>query len=73
MGLFGLFAGISKACASVGITKATGYSWLKRWNHEGYKGLVPGYGVGRPSRLTPDQKETLVACLDMRDDWTLIY
>lgn len=62
---------ILKACTSVGITKATGYSWLKRWNKEGYKGLVPGYGVGRPSRLSEAQKKTLVMYLDMRDDWSL--
>lgn len=64
-------AGVSKACTCVGIAKATGYSWLKRWNDEGYKGLVPGYGVGRPSRLSPAQKKTLVAYLELRDDWTL--
>lgn len=62
---------IFKACTSVGITKATGYSWLKRWNNGGYEGLIPDYGVGRPSRLSDVQKKTLVMYLDMRDDWSL--
>jgi putative transposase len=62
---------ILKACTVVGVSKATGYSWLKRWNEEGYSGLVPHYGVGRPSKLSDDQKKTLVMYLDMRDDWGL--
>jgi putative transposase len=63
--------GVLKACVNAGITKATGYSWLKRWNDGGYEGLIPHYGVGRPSRLSADQKNTLVMYLDMRDDWGL--
>lgn len=68
-----LYDGVSilKACTGVGISKATGYSWLKRWNEGGCKGLVPYYGVGRPSKLSDDQKKTLVMYLDMRDDWSL--
>ena len=28
------------AAELVGVTKATGYAWLKRWNSKGYEGLI---------------------------------
>jgi len=45
-----LYRGMSveDAAELVGITKATGYSWLKRWNSRGYEGLIPEFGGGRP-------------------------
>ena len=56
-----LYRGISveEAAELVGVTKATGYAWLKRWNSNGYEGLIPEFGGGRPSKLTKDQKEKL--------------
>ena len=53
----------------VGVTKAAGYSWLKRWNSSGYEGLTPEFGGGRPSKLTEDQKEELKEIKE-RDSWT---
>jgi len=54
----------------VGITKSVGYIWQKRWNEDGYAGLLPRYAGGRPSKLPEEQKEQLQALLKERDDWT---
>ena len=43
----------------LGVTEATGYAWLKRWNSRGYEGIIPDFGGGRPSKLTEEQKEEL--------------
>ena len=53
----------------VGVTKATGYAWLKRWNSNGYEGLIPEFGGGRPSKLTEEQKEKLKEMLRKKDLW----
>jgi len=67
-----LYKGMSveEAAELVGITKATGYAWLKRWNSSGYVGLIPSFGGGRPSKFTEDQKEELREILKERDSWT---
>jgi putative transposase len=41
-------AGVEEAADKVGIVKAVGYEWLRRWNKEGYEGLRPKFGGGRP-------------------------
>ena len=61
---------VEEAAELVGVTKATGYSWLKRWNSKGYKGLIPEFGGGRPSKLTEEQKEELKEILKEKDSWT---
>ena len=43
---------VEEAAELVGVTKATGYAWLKRWNSRGYEGIIPDFGGGRPSKLT---------------------
>ncbi|CAD7769397.1 Homeodomain-like domain protein [Candidatus Methanoperedenaceae archaeon GB50] len=53
----------------VGVTKATGYAWFKRWNSNGYEGLKPNYGGSRPSKLTEEQKEELREMLKEKE-WT---
>jgi len=67
-----LYRGMSveKAADLVGVTKATGYTWLKGWNSNGYEGLKPNYGGGRPSKLTEEQKEELREMLKEKDSWT---
>jgi len=67
-----LYRGMSveEAAELVGVTKATGYAWLKRWNTRGYEGLIPEFGGGRPSKLTEEQKEKLKEMLKGRDSWT---
>ena len=34
------------------------YNWLRQWNAEGYKGLAPNFGGGRPPKLNKDKKRT---------------
>jgi putative transposase len=67
-----LYRGMSveEAADLVGVTKATGYAWLKRWNSRSYEGLIPEFGGGRPSRLTEEQKEKLKEMLREKDSWT---
>jgi putative transposase len=55
----------------VGVVPAVGYQWLQRWNLEGVDGLVPRYGIGRPSKLDEVQTMWLVRVLGERNDWTL--
>ena len=61
---------VEEAAELVGVTKATGYAWLKRWNSKGYEGLIPEFGGGRPSKLTKDQKEELREMLKKKNSWT---
>ena len=60
---------IEEAAELVGVTKATGYEWLKRWNYDGYKALIPEFGGGRPSKLSKEQKKKLKEMLRERE-WT---
>ncbi len=50
---------IQEAAKKIGITKRSAYIWQKRWNNEGYKGLIPQFAGGRPSKLTDQQKVEL--------------
>jgi putative transposase len=63
-------ASVEVSARRVGITKSVGYIWQKRWNENGYAGLIPRYAGGRPSKLLEEQKEQLKALLEERDDWT---
>ncbi len=54
----------------VGITKSVGYTWQRRWNDSGYRGLLPRHGGGRPTKLSEVQKEKLNVLLLQRDRWT---
>ncbi|CAD7776641.1 MAG: Homeodomain-like domain protein [Candidatus Methanoperedenaceae archaeon GB50] len=58
---------VEEVAGLVGVTKATGYAWLKRWNSNGYEGLIPDFGGGRPSKLTEEQKEKLKEMLKKKD------
>ncbi|CAD7771691.1 Homeodomain-like domain protein [Candidatus Methanoperedenaceae archaeon GB50] len=60
---------VEEAAELVGVTKATGYVWLKRWNSRGYEGLILEFGGGRPSKLTEEQKEKLKEMLKEKE-WT---
>jgi len=48
---------------------ATGYAWFKRWNSNGYEGLIPEFGGGRSFKLTEEQKEELREMLKEKE-WT---
>ena len=60
---------VEEAAELVGVTKATGYAWLKRWNSRGYEGIIPAFGGGRHSKLTEEQKEKLKEMLKEKE-WT---
>ena len=64
---------VEEAAELVGVTEATGYAWLKRWNSRGYEGIIPDFGGGsRPFKLTEEQKEKLKEMLKEKDSWTTI-
>jgi len=63
-------ASVEEASRRVSIAKPVGYIWQERWNEEGYKGLIPRYAGGRPSKLNPQQKEKLILLLKQKDTWT---
>ncbi len=60
---------VELAASKSGVTKRVGYIWQERWNKEGYEGLKPKYGSGRPSKITSQQKNELKEILSERDDW----
>ncbi len=64
-----LYHGISvpKASEKAGIDKVTGYTWLKRWNKKGYDGLKPDYGIGRPSKISKEEKKKLKELILKKD------
>ena len=57
------------ATGMVGVTKKTGYDWLKAWNSKGYFGLIPDFGGGRPPKLSDKGKEELKEMLE-GGSWT---
>ncbi|NPE31649.1 transposase [Methanococcoides sp. SA1] len=61
---------VEEAARKVGVTKRVAYVWQKRWNRDGYAGLLPRYAGGRPSKLTDDQKSDLKFYLRMQENWT---
>ncbi|MDA0525515.1 helix-turn-helix domain-containing protein [Methanococcoides alaskense] len=61
---------VEEAARKVGVTKRVAYIWQKRWNRDGYSGLLPRYAGGRPSKLTDDQKGDLKFYLKMQGNWT---
>jgi putative transposase len=63
-------ASVEGACSLVSIAKPVGYIWQKRWNDDGYDGLIPRYAGGRPPKLNSQQREKLVQLLKQKDVWT---
>ena len=47
---------VETASKRIGITKMMGYSWQRRWNQDGYKGLIPRY-AGQDVRGTENNIE----------------
>ena len=62
---------VEESAKLVGVTKAVGYIWLKRWNQDGYEGLIPRFGGGRPPKLKPEEKRRLLELLKQKDNWTI--
>ncbi|MFO7968156.1 MAG: IS630 family transposase [Archaeoglobaceae archaeon] len=61
--------GVEESADLVGVTKKTGYDWLKAWNSRGYEGLIPEFGGGRPPKLSDEEKEELKEMLE-DGSWT---
>jgi putative transposase len=61
---------VEETCDLVGVKKTVGYIWQDRWNEEGYKGLIPRFAGGRPSKLSKEQKDRLLQLLEQKDNWT---
>lgn len=60
---------VYQACERICISIQTGYNWLKAWNRDGYEGLKPRFGGGRPPKLTEGQRETLREALGSKSHW----
>jgi len=50
---------VAEAARRIGITKMMGYVWQRRWNQDGYKGLIPKYARKGPSKMSEEQKGML--------------
>ena len=50
---------VEEAAKRIGITKMIGYVWQRRWNNEGYKGLIPRYAGKGPSKMSEEQRNAL--------------
>ena len=61
---------VEAAAQYVGVTRSVAYTWQRRWNKDGYDGLVPKHSGGRPSKLSDLQKEQLKTYLSFKDNWT---
>lgn len=60
---------VKEASEMVGVTEVIGYEWQRRWNKNGFDGLIPRFGGGKPPKLTPEQKEQLKEELEGKS-WT---
>jgi transposase len=54
----------------VGISRSTTHRWARAWNEAGVEGLRPGFGGGRPPKLTSAQFDELCAILKESQPWT---
>lgn len=61
---------VAESAKLVGTSKPVAYQWQKRWNKDGYDGLIPRFAGGCPSKLLDEQKEELEEILHQRDDWS---
>ncbi len=61
---------VEKSADLMGVTKASGYNWLRAWNKGGYDGLQPKPKSGRHARLSDEDKKELKDMLREKDSWT---
>ncbi len=54
---------VEEAAKKIGVTKMMGYIWQKRWNKDGYRGIIPRYARKGPSKMSLEQKESLMGIL----------
>ena len=61
---------VPQAADKIEVTLPVAYDWRKRWNQQGYEGLIPGFAGGAPPKLSKQEKQELTQVLKQRDDWT---
>jgi len=65
---------LDKACDIFQVAIPTAYVWIKKWNHQGYDGIVHPFHqssnpVGRPPTLDEVDMEVLKTLLDSKENW----
>jgi putative transposase len=61
---------VEESAQRIGITRNEGYIWQRRWNEQGYEGLIPRYAGGRPMKLSSEEFDRLKDLLNKKTTWT---
>jgi putative transposase len=61
---------VEESAQRIGVTRNEGYIWQRRWNEQGYEGLIPRYAGGRPMKLSSDELDRLRELLNQKTTWT---
>lgn len=61
---------VEESAQRVGISKNEGYIWQRRWNENGYTGIIPQYAGGRPMKLSPEDFNQLKELINQKSTWT---
>jgi putative transposase len=70
---------VDESAQRIGVTRNEGYIWQRRWNEQGYEGLIPRYAGGRPMKLSLEEIDHLIDLLNQKttcttdDVRTMIY
>lgn len=51
---------VDEASRKIGVTRYTGYLWLRQWNSAGIEGLEPRRRSGRPRKIKDQQLRKLI-------------
>ena len=54
----------------IGITRNEGYIWQRKWNMDGFDGIIPHYAGGRPMKLSSEEFAQLKEELERKSTWT---
>jgi len=61
---------VEESAHRIGITRNEGYIWQRRWNEQGYEGIIPRYAGGRPMKLTAEEFTKLRDLICQKSTWT---
>jgi len=61
---------VEESAQRIGVTRNEGYIWQRRWNEQGYEGLIPRYAGGRPMKLSAEEFNRLKDLLNEKTTWT---
>jgi len=61
---------VEESTHRIGVTRNEGYIWQRRWNKQGYDGLIPQYAGGRPMKLSLEEFDHLKDLLGQKTTWT---